>query len=368
MIRKPKILFVLSDKLGWRTHSSQLQKVLAERDDLQWEVLAFTGSSWRRALLKRHNMSRMDRLLRHIDPIKAYRGPLGQPVRAAADRFVPDLVHFGGPLPAGGLLSRSGAPAFTVGLDATRANMNGFRHSPVWNMGDLQREAELLRSAIALFPWSRWAGESAINDYGVPPGRVTVVPPSIDPTTVGTSRSKEGGKLPKIVFIGNHLRRKGGDLLHRWVTGPLAGLCELHLVSGDPAAKNLEGSNIVVHGSIAHRHLMTEILPRMDLLCHPTQRDMSAYVVVEAAFAGLPAVASDVGGIPELIVDGRTGWVLGRSDEAGFIRTLTELLTSPDRVTEAGMQARLHAARHFDADRNYNAMIDRLKTLVQEVA
>lgn len=362
MGRKIRILFVLNDKLGWRTYSGQIQAVLAGRDDFEWEVVTAESSRWLRLALKNHNMSRAERLFKHIDPIGAYRGPLGQSIRAAIDRFGPDLVHFGGHLPAASLLGRGGAPAYSVSLDATRVNMNT-RDVPVWTPADREREADLLQGAVHLLPWSNWAARTLTGEYGVAASRVSVVPPSIDPSGIGAPQPKRADRLPRVLFIGNDFLRKGGDMLHRWVTGPLAGLCELHIVSGDRRVKGLGGPGIVVHGAVPHRQLLGELLPSMDLLCHPTQSDMSAYVVVEAAFAGVPAVTSNVGGIPELIVQNETGWTLDRRDEAGFIRTLKALLQAPDQLGKAALRAREHAAVSFDARTNYNRAFDLLKDL-----
>ena len=363
MRRKPRILFVLNEKLGWTTYSRQLQAVLAGRDDFEWEVITPDPSRWLRLALRNHNMRGAERLFRPVDPISAYRRRLGQPLRSAIDRFGPDLVHFGGHLPAASLLGRDGAPLYSVALDSTRVNMNAQRDAPIWSLADREREEGLLRNAVHLFPWSDWAARTLINDYSVEAERVTIIVPSIDPGMIGAPQMKPAGRPPRVLFIGNDFLRKGGDMLHRWVTGPLAGLCDLHIVSGDPKAKGLGGPGLVVHGGVPHRKLLSEILPSMDLLCHPTQSDMSAYVVVEAAFAGLAAVTSNVGGIPELIVENETGWTLGRRDEAGFIRTLKTLLRDRDRLVRAGLRAREHAAANFDAKANYNRMCDLLKGL-----
>lgn len=357
------MLLVLAEELGWRTHANQMKRVLAERDDFEWEVFTPKLPRWVKAPLKRHNMSRLDRLCRHVDPITAYRGPLGSRVRAAVARFGPDLVHVGAQLPAASLLGRPDAPPYTLSLDTTRVNMNALKEMRIWSQADLAREAELLRGAAHSFPWSDWAGRASTGEYGVEAGRVTVVPPSVDPAVFGTPRARVPNAVPRVLFIGNDFLRKGGDMLYRWVTGPLAGTCELHIVSGDPAAAQLGGPGVVVHGPVPHARLTGEILPSMDLLCHPTQSDMSAYVVVEAAFAGLPAITSRVGGIPELVIEGETGWTLERRDEAGFVRTLKMVLADPDRVAEAGRQARRRAEDRFDAGKNYNRLFDRLKEL-----
>jgi glycosyltransferase involved in cell wall biosynthesis len=108
---------------------------------------------------------------------------------------------------------------------------------------------------------------------------------------------------------------------------------------------------------------MGELLPQMDILCHPTQSDMSAYVIVEAAFAGLPVVASRIGGIPEMIVEGQTGWCIDPSDEDGFVSRLRDLASDRALMSETGERAGRHAEASFNARANYGRLLDRLKAL-----
>lgn len=369
MTRKPRILFVLATALGWSTYAAQLKTALAPRDDFEWRVFHPARNRWLKIPLKRHHMSKSDRVFRHFDPIQAWDGYLGTWVRREISEFRPDFIHFGDQLPGASILSQSGTPPFSASFDATRRNMNDFLPHADWNAADMEREASLLRKASRLYPWSAWAGDSAAAHYGVDPSRIEVIFPSIDPRMFRPpSPDQKSGGLPKILFIGNDFRRKGGHMLHDWVVGPLNGLCELHIVSRDPAATDLAGPHVVVHGPVPHKTLVQELIPSMDVLCHPTQSDMSAYVVVEASFAGLPSIASGIGGIPELIRHGETGWVVKASDQDGFISRLREAIASPDRLREAGRRARALAQDKFDALKNYDSMFDQVRELAYENA
>ena len=364
MSRKPRILFVLAEQLGWATYARLVRNVLSERDDIEWEVLNPVPPRIYRSLNKHPYLTGVGRWVRRVDPISAYSSFVGRPVRKAVDRFKPDLVHFADHHPAGSLAICKGAPPFTVALDATRRVVDRMHARRAWSDEDYNREARLLRGAAFLFPMSAWAGNSLSDDYGIPKVRQIIMPPGVDPVGIGTRKPAEhSSRLPKVIFVGNHFRRKGGHLIIDWMKGPLAGRCELHIVSSDPEVAGLAKPGVVVHGGVPHPVLMGEILPQMDLLCHPTQSDMSAYVVVEAALAGIPSVASRIGGIPELILEGQTGWCIDPSDEVGFVNKLRELASDRTLISAAGQRAKAHAWQHFDARSNYSRVIDSLKEL-----
>jgi glycosyltransferase involved in cell wall biosynthesis len=357
-------LFVLAEQLGWATYAQLLRRFLSERDDIEWEALNPVPRRIYRSLNKHPYLTGPARLIRRVDPIAAYGSFVGRPVRAAVDRFKPDLVHFADHHPAGSLMTLAGAPPFSVALDATRPVVDRMHGRQAWNESDYAREANLLRRAALLFPMSAWAGNSLTEEYGIPQSRCMIMPPGVDPTIIGKrSQVARGTGLPKVLFIGNHFRRKGGHLLVDWMKGPLAGVCELHIVSSDPTVTSLAGPGIVVHGRVPHPVLMGELLPQMDILCHPTQSDMSAYVIVEAAFAGLPVVASRIGGIPEMIVEGQTGWCIDPSDEDGFVSRLRDLASDRALMSETGERAGRHAEASFNARANYGRLLDRLKAL-----
>jgi glycosyltransferase involved in cell wall biosynthesis len=88
----------------------------------------------------------------------------------------------------------------------------------------------------------------------------------------------------------------------------------------------------------------------MDLLCHPTTRDCSAIVVAEAGIASVPSITTNVGGIPELIEHGRTGYVFERGDDASFVEAIVGLARSPEVLAEMKAQARRKAQTEFAAE------------------
>jgi glycosyltransferase involved in cell wall biosynthesis len=66
-------------------------------------------------------------------------------------------------------------------------------------------------------------------------------------------------------------------------------------------------------------------------------------------------VATSVGGVPEAVVDGQTGWLVPPRDVAALAAGVAEALASPDRLARAGESGRQRVMDHFLIDRNVRA-------------
>jgi glycosyltransferase involved in cell wall biosynthesis len=296
--------------------------------------------------------------IRPFDPIRLYAGPMGHAIRHAITENRPDIVHIAAHWPAGAITSMQSDLPYTLALDATRASIGRDLPLAAWSVKDCATEAELCQNAACLFPMSNWARKSLNDDYNIPSARIQVTPPSLA-STRWPKPANSANAVPQILFIGNDLKRKGADRLARWVNGPLSGSCHLHIVSTDSTCPP-QGPDITFHGAVAHDHLMSDLIPQMDVFCLPTLLDMSPFVLVEAAAAGLPIVASDLGGIADLVDTGKSGILVPPTDEDGFIAALSTLIDDKQLRQKMGQRAREIAAERFDADRNFGALIDRL--------
>jgi glycosyltransferase involved in cell wall biosynthesis len=74
-------------------------------------------------------------------------------------------------------------------------------------------------------------------------------------------------------------------------------------------------------------------------------------VLLEAAATGVPAVGSNIGGIPEGILDGRTGFLAPEKDVDALARRMADLLDDTALRHEMGARARAFVAERFDIHR-----------------
>ena len=88
-----------------------------------------------------------------------------------------------------------------------------------------------------------------------------------------------------------------------------------------------------------------------DLYLHPTRADTFPTTVLEALACGTPVVASAVGGIPEQVVEGRTGFLVPVGDRHSMAEKIITLLEDEDIRAQMGLQAAADAARRFELER-----------------
>ncbi|MEC8948654.1 MAG: glycosyltransferase, partial [Candidatus Thermoplasmatota archaeon] len=86
------------------------------------------------------------------------------------------------------------------------------------------------------------------------------------------------------------------------------------------------------------------------VLALPSEYEAFGIVLLEAAAAGLPAVATRVGGVPEAIIEGETGLLVEYGDATPLAAALGRLLDDPAGAREMGRKGRERARDEFDWD------------------
>src|SRR4029453_16281754 len=102
---------------------------------------------------------------------------------------------------------------------------------------------------------------------------------------------------------------------------------------------------------MGHRDDVPAILSESDLFVLPSESEASPNVILEAMAAGLPVVASNVGGIPELVTDGVTGSLVPPADSDALAAALLDLLDHPGRATAFGQAGRARIEQENSLDR-----------------
>jgi len=108
-----------------------------------------------------------------------------------------------------------------------------------------------------------------------------------------------------------------------------------------------------------------EILSIADVFLMPSGSETFGLAALEAMACEVPVVASDVGGLPELIVHGETGFLCPLDDIDAFTEHTRTLLHDDDRHAEMAAAARARAVETFDIDRvvpQYESFYERVRS------
>jgi glycosyltransferase involved in cell wall biosynthesis len=95
-----------------------------------------------------------------------------------------------------------------------------------------------------------------------------------------------------------------------------------------------------------------EILARMDLLVLPSLSEGVPKVIIEAMALGKPVVATRIGGIPELVQEGKTGLLVAPGDSADLAQAIIALAQDAELRHRMGAQARRVALRKYSIQDN----------------
>ena len=88
--------------------------------------------------------------------------------------------------------------------------------------------------------------------------------------------------------------------------------------------------------------------------------------ILEAMAAGRPVVASPVGGVPRVVHDGETGYLVPHGDPATLADRLTRLLREPELRARFGANARRYALNHFTLDSVSRRTLDVYRQVIEE--
>ncbi len=217
------------------------------------------------------------------------------------------------------------------------------------------------RRAALSVGWSDWARRSFVADYGVSEEKTAVVAPGIDLARFTVPERRASDALPRLLFVGGDFARKGGDLLLDVFRSHLRGRCELDIVTRDPVPEH-EGVR-VHHGLTATSPELLALYQGASAFVLPTRGDCFSIASLEAMAMGLPVVVSGVGGIPEIVDEGVTGYLIEPGNGATLRAALESLLADRSRATELGVRGRARVEERFDARKTADRIFELLATI-----
>jgi glycosyltransferase involved in cell wall biosynthesis len=345
---RPTVLFVMEQHLGHRTYAENLRRAIEplEEVDARWSPVAYepTDRWWERV------------------PSEAVRGALRgrAEVAAALTTVRADVRVFNTQVPAVIGPRAARAVPYVLCTDVTPRQYDamaaGYRHKadrpgPLrWAKDWWNRR--VFRAAAAHAPWSNWVAESLVADYGVDPAAIEVIPPGVD--IAAWTPGPRGDGPVKFLFVGADFERKGGPLLLE-AFATVGGAAELHVVTRSEVASR-PGVH-VHHGLSPNDSELLRLYRTSDVFVLPSGTETFGIAAIEAAAAGLPVLATTTGGLQDLVVEGRTGFLVEPGDTVDLARTMVRLAGDPDLRHRLGTEGRKQATARFDVARNAERLV-----------
>ena len=203
---------------------------------------------------------------------------------------------------------------------------------------------------------------TVMADYGVPSARVHVVRNAVHPSTYESRLTRAearaafgvAGDPGVITMIANLRREKNHEMLLRVARRLIDGGRDVRflLAGGGPERSRLEG---VIRRMALERHVRLlghvantpDLLRATDVVVLTTVAEGLPNALLEAGAAGLPCVSTENGGASEVVLPGRTGYLVLVNDDDAMVARLGELIGDPERRAAMGAAAREHVLTGF---------------------
>lgn len=262
--------------------------------------------------------------------------------------------------------------------DATRRLIDGYYPSTVGTSLEQRQELEAIeRAALArvdlAIACTHWAARSMEQDYGVAPERIAVVNSGASLDWAPTARQavrKQVGQVCRLLLVGGEWDRKGCDI----AVGAHVALRQMGVPSElticgcvPPSQVSHEGLKIIARldkSKLLQRRRLYRLYSDSHFFIFPTRAECFGLAVGEANANGLPAIASDTGGVPEAVLDGVNGYVMAYdAPPKAYAQKIAEIWSSPDRYRELVASSR----REYDTRLNWDVWGQRVAGLVQDL-
>ena len=161
--------------------------------------------------------------------------------------------------------------------------------------------------------------------------------------------SKKRRRIVTILAFQKVLERLPEAKLVMIGTGILQDMC-CQLIKALHIEYAVELKGVIAHDRIAALMQQSRVFVQHSLTPASGDSEGTPVAIVEAGATGLPVVSTRHAGISDVIVEGKTGFLVAEGDINAMANCIYELLSSPARAGQMGKNAREHIAKNFDMD------------------
>ena len=155
----------------------------------------------------------------------------------------------------------------------------------------------------------------------------------------------------KVLFVGRHIERKGICYLIEAAKYLSADKFEIRIVGeGDKNAASIVFTGKLVAPELAREYREANVFVLPAIVDHKGDTEGLGVVLIEAMELGLPIIASDVGGIPDVVVNNESGILVPEKDPVALADAIKRIESDPQYTESLLEGARNRIAEHFTWD------------------
>ena len=233
----------------------------------------------------------------------------------------------------------------------------------------------LMRQLFRFLAASVIMGESTRQSYQglLDQQRLFVVPGAVE-DTAGIEARREKGDTVRVLFFSHMSHLKGIDVALAAAAEVLASTPGVGFTFAGPmedpdieqrlaALRDRFPGRLDYRGYVGDEVERVRLFRSADIFIFPTLRDVFGLVILQAMAEGLPVIASVEGTIPEILEEGRNGYLVPKGDARCLAQRIRQLAASPAERARMGRENRMRYERHYTPRhyaQNLNAVFARL--------
>jgi alpha-maltose-1-phosphate synthase len=229
------------------------------------------------------------------------------------------------------------------------------RHHEITIAPSIALERRAFEHAALVLAWTAWARRSV--ERSTPGAHVVEHHPGIDLDHYCPA-PRRPRERPRVLFVGGRFADKGGEDLLDALADQWGDSVEVDLVT---PADVPERPGVRIHRLGPSDPQLLELQQQADVLCLPTRADAVPWAVLEAMACGTPVLSTRVGGIPDLLEEGRAGVLIAPGDRRSLREALQSLLADAPRRRSLAARARERCEERYDARRQLPLLIEHFR-------
>src|SRR3989338_425892 len=206
-------------------------------------------------------------------------------------------------------------------------------------------ERDVYEKASKIFTMSNFVKNSLINDYNIPTEKIVVVGagPNFFQLPVLENKNYDG---KTILFVGVEFKRKGGYILleafqivRKWIKD-----AKLIIIGSNPG---IQENGVEIKGRLEYQDLL-HVYEKASVFALPSLREPFGLSFLEAMAYQLPCIGTNIEAIPEIVDDGKSGFVVPIMNSKVLAEKIILLLSNKELMTKMGEEVCCKVRERFN--------------------